>query len=317
MNTPINKTVFILNPQSAGGATRRRFERLRHLIRDLGEVDVWHTEKTGHATDLCRRAIEEGADLIVSVGGDGTNNEVLNGFYDAEGKRLGAEVRMGWVGSGTGGDLRRTLGWPADPAADLRRLAQGADRRLDIGRITFRNEVGDRQHRYFLNVASCGLSGLVDDLANKSSKSLGATGTFFASTVRGLLKHQAQSLKLSYDDEPPTTGKFMLVAVGNGRCFGAGMKIAPHAELDDGLLDVVTVGEGGMGLWIRHGLKVYQGKHLDLEAVTNRRCRKLKAEAEDPGERVLIAVAGEQPGRLPMEVENLPGALIFRDDPKT
>jgi YegS/Rv2252/BmrU family lipid kinase len=315
MTTPAaEKTVFILNPQSAGGATRRRFERLRSRIRNLGEVDVWLTEQSGHATQLARRAIEEGADLIVSVGGDGTNNEVVNGFFDEEGQRISDKARMGWVGSGTGGDLRRSLGWPADPARDLVRLAEGRDRPLDLGRITFTDASGSPRHRFFLNVASCGLSGLVDDYANKSSKTLGAWGTFFASTVRGLLEHKAQTIRLTFDDEAPQVGKYMLVAVANGQYFGAGMQIAPRAKLDDGLFDVVTVGEGGMGLWMRHGLKVYQGKHLDLDAVTFRQCRKLRAESTEPGEKVLIDVDGEQPGRLPMGLEILPGALIFRDD---
>ena len=302
--------VFVVNPRSANGATLRRFDRLRErFARELGVIEVRLTERPRHATELARDAIRAGAKAVVAVGGDGTNNEVVNGFFDDDGKALGAAA-FGFVCSGTGGDFRRTFGQSTDPLEALARLKRFETRTIDVGRVRFAAHDGSEATWYYVNSGSLGLVGRVVDIANTSSKALGPQATFLSAAVKGLFSYKPQRVRLRFDDEPtPVEDAFLLISLANGKFFGGGMKIAPDALPDDGLLDCVMVRGAGAGL-LRHMPKLYLGTHTKVSSlVTVKRCRRLRVEAVDAGERVLVELDGEQPGRLPATFEVVPGAL--------
>ena len=139
--------VFIVNPRSAAGATLRRFDRVRQQIVDRltqqnGIVDVKLTERPRHATELARAALKDGAEAIIAVGGDGTNNEVVNGFFDDDGNRIAGKAAFGVMTSGTGGDFRRAFGWSTEPLDDLERLTRLQRRRIDVGRLRCTSAAG-------------------------------------------------------------------------------------------------------------------------------------------------------------------------------
>lgn len=301
--------VFVLNPRSAAGATLRRFERVRGRFQAaLPGLQVWLTERPGHATELARRAIRQGARAVVAVGGDGTNNEVVNGFFDEDGHRLAGDTAFGVVTSGTGGDFRRTFGWPADPLSDLERLARGVVRRIDVGRARFATREGGEAARYFVNIGSFGISGRIVDTVNRSSKALGARTSFIAGTLRNLVGYRPQRVRVTCDDGPPQDLDITVVAVANGQYFGGGMCVAPDAKVDDGILDAVQIEGGGLPLWLQHGAKIYSGRHAALPEVCIAPVRGLRAEPLG-SEEVLVELDGEQPGRLPATFEVLPAAI--------
>jgi diacylglycerol kinase family enzyme len=235
----------------------------------------------------------------------------VNGFFDGAGQRLaGADATaFGVVTSGTGGDFRRTFGWATEPLEDLKRLKRFETRKIDVGRVTF----GDGLVRTFVNIASFGMSGEVVDVVNNSSKALGAKLSFMLGSVRTMVGHKPQRVRVTCEDGKGASSSFeddmTLVAVANGQYFGGGMWVAPQAKVDDGVFDCVAVSGGGLGFWLKQGLKVYTGKHIGLREVRVDRVAKVKAEPVSPGERVLVEIDGEQPGILPATFEILPGAL--------
>lgn len=302
--------VFVVNPKSANGATLRRFDRLRERFASaLDFMEVRLTERPRHAVELTREAIRAGARAVVAVGGDGTNNEVVNGFFDEAGQPVG-EAAFGFVCSGTGGDFRRTFGQGTDPIESLDRLRRFHTRDIDLGRLAFVDHQGAERAWMYLNSGSIGLVGRVVDIANSSSKALGPQVTFLSAAVRGLFSYRPQRVRLRFDEDPaPVEDAFLLVSMANGKFFGGGMKIAPHAEPDDGLLDCVMVKGAGAAL-VRHMPKLYLGTHVDVTAlVTVRRCKRVQVEPVDAQDSVLVELDGEQPGRLPGTFEVVPRAL--------
>jgi YegS/Rv2252/BmrU family lipid kinase len=301
--------VFIVNPQSAAGSTRRRFERVRARFQAaLPSLQVRLTEGPGHATELAREAVREGVAAVVAVGGDGTNNEVVNGFFDEAGERIESPTVFGAVTSGTGGDFRRTLGWTLEPRDDLARIEANRRRTIDVGRVRFRKKDGGEGVRCFVNIGSFGMSGAIVETVNAGSKALGAKGSFLSATLRQMLSYRAPRVRLTLDDDEPRDMAITTVAVANGQYFGGGMWIAPDARIDDGAFEVVVIKGASVGFWIKHGLKVYSGAHKDLAEVVCQPCRKVRAEPLD-GAEILLELDGEQPGMLPATFELLPGCL--------
>jgi diacylglycerol kinase (ATP) len=306
--------VFIVNPRSAAGATRRRFESVREPFRRrLAEVgaalEVRLTTHPRHATDLAREAVRAGALAVVAVGGDGTNNEVINGFFEPAGSRIAGDTAFGVVTSGTGGDFRRAFGWSTRPLDDLARISRLQRRRIDVGRLTCTGPGGAQVLRYFLNISSFGMSGHVVDTVNRSSKALGAKLSFMAGSVRTMATYQSQRVRYRIDDGPAREEDLTLGALANGQYFGGGMWVAPDALPDDGLLDGVLIRGGGPAFWVRHGLKIYSGAHRGMAECTTVRCKSFSAEPAVSGEQVLIDLDGEQPGALPARWEVVPQAV--------
>lgn len=309
--------VFVVNPRSANGATLRRFERVRDKFSAaLGNIDVKLTERPRHASELTRAAILSGARAVIAVGGDGTNNEVINGFFDDAGKPVApstpgaAPTAFGVVTSGTGGDFRRTFHWTTEPLDDLARLQRFQTRPLDVGRITVTTDQGERSHM-FVNIASFGLSGDVVNVVNNSSKAMGAKLSFFAGSLRAVAAYKPKRVRVVRDDDAATAweGDVTYVAVANGQYFGGSMWVAPEAKPDDGLFDCVVVEAKGLGFSISSGLKVYGGKHVALDGVHTNRCKRVRAEPVRADEKVLVEIDGEQPGRLPASFEIIPAAV--------
>jgi YegS/Rv2252/BmrU family lipid kinase len=300
--------VFVVNPRSANGATLKRFERVRAQFSDvLKDMDVKLTTHPRHATELAREAVRAGAKAVVAVGGDGTNNEVVNGFFDDKGEKLPGETAFGVVTSGTGGDFRRTFGWSTEPLDDLARLARFKTLPIDVGRLRVTTDAGEKIHM-FVNIASVGVSADVVDVVNHSSKALGAKLSFLTGTVRAMLKYQPQRVAITIEDGAPVERDITFIAVANAQYFGGSMWVAPQAKPDDGLFDVVTVTGGGIAFFVKNASKLYAGEHTSLPVVHVERARSLKV-VPVGGARVLVEIDGEQPGRLPATFEVVPGAL--------
>ena len=306
-------TLVIANPQSAGGSLGRKWEQLSTMITDhYGSFAHRFTESAGDATRIAREALETGDyEMIVAMGGDGTISEVVDGFFTEAGP-VRQETVFGVLPFGTGGDFRKTINVSKkldEGAAQLR----GKDTtEIDVGRLTYIDNQGIERIRHYVNIASFGISGLVDRYVNQSSKALGGALTFAICTVRASIKYNAQLARLRLDEQDPIEVTLQTVAVANGRYFGGGMQFAPGAKLDDGLFDVVTLAPMSFGKTLTDGLRVYKGTHVDLPEVTVRRAAKVVAEPVDPDEHILLDVDGETPGRLPATFELLPGALRLK-----
>ncbi len=294
------KGLIVANPKAGAGAVGRNWDRLaRQVHASFGAyLDVAFTQKPGDATRLTHDAIADGAERIVAVGGDGTVNECVNGFA-SHGEDVDAQLAI--FPAGTGGDLARSIG-----------MAKGtldcSERVVDIGRVSCVGRDGGQSQRYFLNVASMGSSGLIVDKVNQTSKRFGAKASFLLGTVKGLALYKNQRVRLRVDESYDGEVLVNTVAVANARYFGGGMMIAPDARMSDGKLDVIVVGDVGLGFFVRHSAHLYAGTHTTLPPVKVLRGTRIVVEPLDAAP-MLVETDGEQPGRGPATFDVVPKGL--------
>lgn len=300
------KTVVIANPHACNGRVGRHWaDYARRITKVIGPLEFCHTSAPREATVMVRQAIHAGAERIVVVGGDGSVNEAVNGFFEND-QPIGAGVALAVWPVGTGCDFARSIGLSGVSLAQA--YAGATERRIDVGKASFTNLDGRRESRYFLNIASCGSSGLIADKVNTSHKWLGAQLSYYIGTLHGLLAYQNQRVRLKIDDKIEEEMLINTVAVANGRYFGGGMMIAPHALLDDGALDIIVVGDVGVMTFLKDSTLLYRGKHLAQPYIRSFRGSVVEVTPLDDTP-VLLECDGEQVGRLPVRYEILPQAL--------
>jgi YegS/Rv2252/BmrU family lipid kinase len=258
------------------------------------------SERRGHLIDLAREAAAN-HDLLVVVGGDGTLNEVVNGIGG-----LGAEIAV--LPAGTGQDFGRTYGIPTAFDDAVRVALEGTPRTIDLGRVTYQGREGKEAERYFANVGSVGMSGVVAERANSMSKALGGKATFFYALVRVFAVWKNTEVTVTLDDGE-RHGRMHDVIVANGQWHGGGMKLAPGASPDDGFFDVVLIGDVTKLDFITTAPKLYKGNHVTHPRIEVLRSAKVTVEAPVP---LPIEVEGEPIGTTRAVFEIVPGALQVR-----
>jgi YegS/Rv2252/BmrU family lipid kinase len=305
------RTVVVVNPKSQGGATGKRWPELAAVLRKHFAFEEAMTTGPGDATRLTREALTGGADRVVALGGDGTINEVVNGFF-TDGRAIAPAAAFGLIPFGTGGDFRRTMQIPLDLADAAAVIAADHRKALDVGRLEYTGADGARAARMFANICSFGISGVVDRLVNQSKKRFGRL-SFALATARATFRYTNQRVHLRFDDDPGATADVTIntVAVANGRYFGGAMMVAPDAEVDDGLFDVICLGDFGKAEILLKGSRVYKGRHLTMDKVTTRRAKIVDAEPVDPAAEVELDLDGENIGRLPARFTLVPRALTM------
>ncbi|MBC7929405.1 MAG: diacylglycerol kinase family lipid kinase [Rubrivivax sp.] len=306
--------LIIVNPASARGATGEAWPGVASDVRrHFGPFEVAFTKKSGEAVEIAEREARAGRSFIVACGGDGTISEVANGIL-----RAGIGTELGVLPSGTGGDFRRTLSLPTRAADAAQALREGRTRSLDAGRVTFTNERGEEESRFFVNVASFGMGGdvirRVKDRASLpagASHLLGGKLSFAAAAMEAALTFEKPTVSVSIGDGRESQMTVTNFCVANARFFGGGMKIAPEAKLSDGLFDVVAVGDLSALTILTNSYRLYLGTHLGMQDVHHTLARRVSARPV-ADEVVKLESDGEIIGRLPATFEILPGALRVR-----
>lgn len=306
------KTLFVVNPRSAGGKTQKVWPAMEKAAAvHVRDFETKLTEGPNHATELARAGLRAGAELVVSVGGDGTNNEVVNGFFDESGKPVKPGAVFGVVPRGTGCDFARGQGIPRDPSAAFARLAGTASTPLDVGRIDYTIPTGGRGVRYFVNIAGFGANGDVVNRVNRSGKKLGGFLSFLTATVGSLATYVNPKVTFSVDDAAEESAVINAVFVCNGPYCGGGMKAGPDAKIDDGFFDITLIGDMGRMEALLSGRLLYNGKILTHEKARHFRVKSITARAAEQ-DIVLVEADGEQPGILPATYTIVPGALRLK-----
>ncbi len=299
-------TMVIVNPASGNGKTRNNWPDIKNNLEKAGlEFDFAHTTCRFEATYFVREALKNGYETIVSVGGDGTLNEVVNGFFD-NGVMINQSAKLGIIPGGTGGDFIRTLDYPKDYIEACQVIARGQSELIDLGKVNFFNHNASPISRYFINVAGFGLDGAVVDRVNRTSKFFGGFLSFLYGTIAGTLQFQSFPLTLEVDGQLVHEGMTSVVTVANGQYFGGSMQIAPGAVLDDGIFEIVIVEGLTKGRLLRCLPTIYKGAHGQFPEVSF--LRGIRVKATSP-ERVLLDIDGEQPGILNAEFSILPKVL--------
>ena len=295
---PINDTVFLVNPAAEGGAVGRRWPKLAQRAAALGlSGDALLSERPGQLGELAARAADDGASLVVAVGGDGTVNEVVQGLAGRDG------VELAVIPRGTGWDFARTYGIPRKLDDAIAVAREGRTRQIDLGRATFRDG-----QSYFANVASAGMSGAIAKRTNETSKALGGKVSYAWATFAVFARWRNDEVLVTVDGER-REARMHDVIVANGRYFGGGMMILPEAEPDDGLFDVLLIGDLTKRDLLLTLPKTYKGRHLPHPKAELLRGAVVEIDAPQP---LPVELDGEQPGTTPVRLEVVPKALRLR-----
>lgn len=285
--------VLILNPEAGCGKALACLGEVETLLQQRGmEYRVDRADEPEAATRFARRAVEEGCDGVIVIGGDGTIFNVVNGM-------VGSELPLLFVSCGTGNDFVRSLRLPSNPIEALRVQLDAKQRRIDVGRMN---------SLYFLNVSGTGFD--VDVLRHAEEYKRKYTG--LTPYLRGLRdavrEYRPQTALLSFDGGPEERVSFAILSVGNGRFIGGGMRAVPEAQVDDGLFDVVIVKP--VRRWMILPLIVFfiTGKHVALRLARTQRCRRFSVRCEG----MTINLDGELRSADSARYELLPGALTVR-----
>src|SRR5689334_9970224 len=295
-------SVVIVNPASASGSTGEAWPQIASDLRSqFGSFRVLFTQHRGDAAALAGDAARKGAKLIIACGGDGTVSEVANGILAS-----GKDVELGILPSGTGGDFRRTLEIPARARDAAKILRTGRTVRIDVGRVSYVDKNGNDATRYFVGVASCGMSTKVIARVKEDKVS------FVNAVLKTAMKNEPVRLAVQLDDAHDRNLTVSNLCIANARYFGGGMKIAPDAILTDGKFDVVGVGDLSALKIFTSAPRVYLGSHLSMPEVSHALARKVNVRPADHDQEVALEVDGELPGRLPATFQIIPEALRVR-----
>lgn len=301
--------LFIVNPRALGGRLGRQWPRMEAwLRRNMEDVEVRLTTGPRSASAIIRSAVEEGHRDIAVVGGDGTVNEAVNGLV-AKDTLLRPGVRLTIVPVGSGCDYAKTLGLPAGLENLPRIIASERFRQVDIGRADFPNLQGEEETRYFANILEAGAGGIVVDKVNRSSKLLGGRVAFTWAILTTLSSYENTMVEVAVDGQTVAHHRMNSIIVANGQYYGSGLKPAPQAKVDDGMLEVVLIGDIHFGEALKNLGKLRRGEHIDHPKVEYFRGEYIRATSE---ERVLAEMDGELVGTLPVEVTVLHRMLRVR-----
>jgi diacylglycerol kinase (ATP) len=286
-------SIYIIFNPNAGTAVDIR--SLRSALTPLGPVQVWETSETGHARTLAQAALADGADLVVAAGGDGTINEGVNGLATDFNR-----ARLGILPFGTGNDFVRTINIPTDLDQAIEVLCAGRTRKLDVVRVQ------SDETRYFINIANGGFSGLVDEKLTDEVKGTWGPFSYLRGALAALPDLTDYHTLITFDDEEEHEVAVYNITIANARYVAKGVPIAPLAEPNDGLLDVVIISSSALPQLTTLVPQILLGNHLDNDLVTYRRARKVAIQSR-PG--MWFNVDGELVGNEPSVFEVVPQAL--------
>ena len=293
---------IIVNPVAGAGRTGKKWPEIMHLLKHFG-LPFEHelTEAPGHAIELAKAAAKDGYEQVVSVGGDGTVNEVVNGLYDSG--NLG-NIMLGIISTGTGQDYVRTLGIPRLYPEICSRLASPRKLLVDIGVIEYWNR-GEMTKRLFVNFAGMGFDAEIVRRTTQNYKTLGSNASYLAGLVSTLLFYENKEISLAIDGEV-VARKVCAVIMNNGKYGGGGMLAAPDADLTDGFLDVLVIGDLAKPDLLWSLPRIYKGTHLTHPKVTMKRAREVEIRSD---KRLLLQADGELLGEVPARFYLLPAVL--------
>lgn len=294
----------IVNPAAGAGKSAKKWPHIMALLKSLG-LDFEHdvTEAPGHAIELARSAAEKGYEMVVSVGGDGTINEVVNGLYDANGLE---NVVMGIVNTGTGADYIRTFGIPRKYKEGCQLLMSPNRRTVDLGVIEYTSN-GHTEKRLFVNFAGLGFDAEVVKATTEKFKALGDMPSYLMGLLTTLFSYQNREISIVVDGEPGQR-RICTIMLNNGRYGGGGMLPAPDADPGDGLFDVVIIDDMTKPDLLRSLPRIYRGTHLTHPKVTLMRAREVDVR---PVQQMAVQADGELLGAAPARFSVLPAALTL------
>ena len=277
------KAELIVNLTAGGGKPNHHLETVLKYLKENGlNFKVCTTSHQGEAVELAQKAANNGAELIVSVGGDGTVNEIVNGIMKSKNDPSLGIIPLGWAN-----DFIKSTDIPSDIIEACKILIKGKTKKIDIGVIN--NQI------YFANICGIGFDAEVAHLANQLKNrhpnwnTLSAYVYVFATVKKLLSPFSYHDVKIKFDGQE-IHSKILFIAISNGKIYGGRFKITPEAILDDGLLEVCVVEEMGRFKYLMSIPKLFKGTHASIKGVNFYRAKEVVIQSSEP---VLSQVSGE------------------------
>jgi diacylglycerol kinase (ATP) len=328
-------TILVVNPNSASGLTGKGWNDLYSEIKAvLGDsVEVALTKKPGDGTILARQFLKQGFKKVVAIGGDGTLNEVANGFFEepvgihsnktnggpaaefSPLKPINPDAIMGVVPAGTRNVLAKSLGLPEGVAECCKTFQLGKPKKMDViyATVTSQEDHSSTTSRIFLNAAEMGVAG---EIIERSKKVRQVVNSRIVSTIASIATtlptYQSNECEISIGNNRKkfATIKMTMAVVANGQFLGGGFKVAPHASMSDGLLDLVILKDSGSLKMIDELINMKDGDYTEGDKITYRQTTKVSLISKERD--VTVTLDGEPLGILPATFEIIPHALTVK-----
>lgn len=292
----------IVNPAAGAGRTAKIWPQISSWLNKVGlsfEHEI--TESPGHAIELAKSAVERGYELVVSVGGDGTINEIVNGLYESGSIK---DVMLGIISAGTGSDYIRSLGLPCHFKEACQRLINPRKLVVDVGVAEYAGN-GRKAKRLFVNFAGLGFDAEVVKATTRRFKALGSKPSYLAGLLTTFLLYRGREVSLRVDGKTEDR-KVCTVLVSNGKYGGGSMLVAPHADPADGFLDVLIIDELSKPDLFWSLPRIYRGTHLTHPKVSLKKARDIYIQSV---QQTSLQADGELFGETPVHFQVLPATL--------
>ena len=310
MTEESNKWLVVVNPKASVGKSGKDWPQIRQILINEGiAFDDVLTEYPRHAIEIVRNAIvEKGYRKFIAVGGDGTNNEVINGIFTQDAVPT-TEITMAAMPIGTGNDWRRTFDIPLEYDKVAKIIKAGHTYAHDIGKLTYYDD-GNTGIRYFLNAAGTGLDEMVCHSTNRmKQQGKGGTIRYLISLVKCMLTYKVTRIQLTIDDELVFDDYILNLSIGNGRFNGGGMMTMPKAIPNDGLFDVTVIKKVSIFKFAANVKNVYDGSFIKkIDEVKTFRGKRIHI-VSIPPHSLKVETEGENLNNSPFEFEVLPKAI--------
>jgi len=292
-----SKTLVIANPMARHGFVGDNWPTLSaQILEALGPVDLQLTKSQGDGLRIGKQAIAEGARTIISFGGDGTHSEVVDAIMRSG---LNEEVTLGILHAGTGGDFRRMIPGAEELQSGCAVIRNERAIPIDIGWVQYVDDEGRSEGRFFLNITSLGMGGLVDRLVAASPSKSSGKAKYFKAVLRAQMKYKPARIRLRIDGKDEGEHAISNICVCNGRWAGGGMMFAPEARVADGVFDVVLIRATSTLRGLPVMAALYKGTHVRSPIVSTYRGRHVTVEIL--ANTAWMDIDGEAPGVGPAE----------------
>jgi diacylglycerol kinase (ATP) len=325
-------TVLVVNPNSSSGVTGKGWDDLYSEIKDVlgSNLHVALTKKPGDGSTLTRQFLKQGFKKVLAIGGDGTLNEVANGFFEepvgihsdkvngpaesASLKPINPDAIMGVIPAGTRNVLAKSLGLPEGIVACCKTFNVGEPKKIDAiyATATNKEDPTSTTSRICLNAAEMGIAG---EIIERSKKVREVVNSRIVSTITSIAAtlptYQSNECEVSIDNDGRKFAiKMTMAVVANGQFLGGGFKVAPHASMSDALLDLVVIKDSGILKMIDELISMKDGDYKEEDNVLYRQVRKVSLTSKERD--VTVTVDGEPIGILPATFEVIPNALTVK-----
>lgn len=265
------------------------------------------TQTQKDAILFAQNSVIENSDYIIAVGGDGTLHEVINGIMNSPPNRR-KHIIAGILPTGSGNDFARTLKIRCDINSLIKSLTNNEHILVDIGKISLNNSDGAKTIKYFINIAEIGLGAEVVKIVNSGSKKLNPTLNFFVASIKSFLTYKKKKIRVTSENFN-YEGNVLVMCFANGKYFGSGLQIAPHAIVNDGKLAVFLAGNVGLLDYLKNLSKIRKGSLINHPNIHYAELSSCLVEKVDDG--LLLEADGELLGKLPAYFEILKSELKF------